>query len=294
MRNLLCMVAVAAMALSVQGQDISPILGEWNEALAEQGLGIQIHKVEFMVDPNSTADPMGRTVFASDRTLTLNTRWVPNDPRRLADGNNLTYLQDPNYALADGIINSEPIIDGTFETWDTTTQCSNMPLVKRPYTGVEPNFVLGLVFGFPADPFQADITTTGFLPGFVFDIIAPNGSQYILGATFTLNFVDENGNPSDINGDGYVDVALKEVWYNDAFSWSTNGVGGIDIASVALHENGHALGLGHFGTIFTNSSGKLHVAPRALMNASYLGVVPEPMGTDHAAHCILYGSWPNQ
>ncbi len=294
MKKYFSLIALTLITFSVQAQDIGSLMEEWNEALADQGLGVQIHRVEYMVDPNAGMEIMGRTIFANDRTLTLNTRWVPNDPRRLADGNNLTYLQDPRYALANGSINSEPIIDNTFEVWDNATPCSNLPLVKRPFTGVEPNFVLGLIFGFAGDPFQADITTTGFLPGFVFDLIANNGSQYILGATFTLNFIDQNGNPTDINGDGYIDVALKEVWYNDAFLWSTDGVGGIDIGSVALHENGHALGLGHFGTIFTNPSGKLHVSPRALMNASYLGVVPEPMGTDNAAHCIIYGSWPNQ
>jgi hypothetical protein len=37
---------------------------------------------------------------------------------------------------------------------------------------------------------------------------------------------------------------------------------------VALHENGHALGLGHYGKVFvTTNNAKLHIAPRAVMNA---------------------------
>ena len=105
----------------------------------------------------------------------------------------------------------------------------------------------------------------------------------MLGVTFTFTWIAA----PDV-------VALKEVWYNDDFTWSNDGSGGIDIESVALHENGHALGFGHFGRIFiTNGNGKLHVAPRAVMNASYLGPVREPLGTDKASFNNVYGNWPN-
>jgi len=84
------------------------------------------------------------------------------------------------------------------------------------------------------------------------------------------------------------------VWYNDNFLWTTNAnAPGTDIETVALHENGHALGFGHFGKIFiTNNNNKLHVAPRAVMNAIILGALRDPLGTDNASFSSVYGNWP--
>lgn len=297
MRRMIVFLAVFFAVSTVQAQGLTPDqlvvtdLASANAALAAQGLGVQIDKVEYVVDPNANGELQGRTIFASDRTLQLDAQWVSGDARRLADGDNLTYLVDPFFVLANGSINSEPSIDASFQTWDDVS-CSKAPIVKRPFGGVEPNFVLGLFFGFPADPFQADITTTGFLPGFVFDLLAPGGSNFILGVTFTLVFIDGNGDPTDVNGDGYADVALKEVWYNDAFPWTTGNGGGVDIETVALHENGHALGLGHFGDIFQTPNGKIHFAPKAVMNAAYGGEERAPLGTDNAAYCAVYANWP--
>ena len=162
-----------------------------------------------------------------------------------------------------------------------------------------PNYVLFSFFGLEGltNPLVADIVTTGFLPGWLFDAITEegDGSQYILGVTFTLIWVDGNGDPSDVNNDGYADTALKEVWYNDTFAWSTDGTRRtIDIETVALHENGHALELGHFGKISeTIENGKFHFSPRTVMNASYSGIQREVEDIANAAHCSQFGSWPN-
>jgi hypothetical protein len=143
------------------------------------------------------------------------------------------------------------------------------------------------------NPFLADIVNAGFMPGAFFDRLTENGSQFILAVAFTLVFTDDKDDPTDIDQNGYADVALKEIYYNNDFGWSTNGADGVDIETVALHENGHALGLGHFGNLFrTEANGKLHSVPRAVMNAVYLGPLREPLKTDKAAFCGTYAAWP--
>lgn len=270
-----------------------------NDYLESSGLSVRIQKAEISFATNAPADAAS-IVFANDRTLRLSSRWVPGDPRREADGDNITYVVDQTFRMANasgGKINSEPALDAAFSTWDGL-ECSNVDLVKRADTDPNPNFVLAL-FGLAdistANPNAADITTTGFLPGFVFDILAPGGSQFILGVTWTLIFVDQNG-PTDIDGNGYFDTGLKEVWYNDAFTWTDTGVGNdVDIETVAFHENGHAMELGHFGKVhatFSPQGGRLHVSPRAAMNAFILGTLREPLGTDNASYCGIFGAWP--
>jgi hypothetical protein len=56
---------------------------------------------------------------------------------------------------------------------------------------------------------------------------------------------------------------------------------GIDVETVALHENGHSLGIGHFGP-----------PPGAVMNPVYGGILHSPRPTDHAAMATLWRSWP--
>ena len=82
-----------------------------------------------------------------------------------------------------------------------------------------------------------------------------------------------DGVPTDIDGDGYADTAFMEVWYNNGFTWTLTGVGGTDVQTAALHENGHALGLGHYGKVHATfpppkEFGLLHISPRAVMNGS--------------------------
>lgn len=264
-----------------------------NERLAARGLPIELYKVEY-VTGGPGATEVGQTVFATDRTLRLESKWVPGDGRRLATGNVITQISSLPFAPANfgtpDQIDGTPPIDASFDTWNNVT-CSNLDILTLAPTPLIDSAVLGI-----GDPFAADIVTIGFLPGGLFDaVLGAGASTNVLGVTFTFFFINPDGSPTDIDNNGRNDTALKEVWYNDAFVWSTDGTPGtIDVETVALHENGHALELGHFGRVAVgDKNGKLHVSPRAVMNAFILGTLRSPLGTDNAAYCSNFASWPS-
>ncbi len=268
-------------------------LQDINAELAARGSNVRIAFAETITLGDGGAHAAGQTIFANDREKRLGAQWVPGDTRRDADGNNLTYLVDQTSSLANfgtaDQVDSEPAIDASFDTWNNVKKKAKLDIVKVPDPGIEPSFFFG------GNPFLADISEIGFLPGIFFEIIVgPGSSDNVLGVTFTFVFIDSDDNPTDINGDGFDDIAFKEVWYNDDFLWTTDPDGaGVDIETVALHENGHALGFGHFGKIsITDSNGKVHVSPRAVMNAIVLGTQRDLLGTDKASYKSVYGNWP--
>lgn len=270
---------------------VSEYIAAINADLIERGITeFELVKAETFTAFNGGNFQSGQTLFANDRTKLLSSQWVPNDSRRNAAGNNLTYLNFTPFMVANGVIEAEPSIDTAFDTWNDLKKNSGLDLVKLEWDGAtNPSAILnvGIPFG---DPLEADIVTMGFLPGFIFDaVLGPGASGGVLGVAFTFTWLDTEGNSTD-------EVALKEVWYNDAFVWSTDGTPGtIDIESVALHENGHALGFDHFGRIsVVNANGRLNVAPRAVMNAAYLQPQRELLGTDKASFNQVYGSWPKE
>lgn len=269
-------------------------LQDINVKLAGQGLNIRLSYAETVTRKEDAQAATGQTIYANDRQKRLASQWVPGDERRMADDNNLTYLVYGPYAPANygtsNQIDSEPAIDASFATWNNIKKNAKLDILKRPDTGEFPSAIFA-----GGNPFLADITEFGFLPGLYFDLVlGPGSSDTVLGVTFTFNFVDEAGNPTDINNDGYADTALKEVWYNDDFLWKIEATAaGTDIETVALHENGHALGFGHFGKIsITGSNNKVHVSPRSVMNAIILGIQRDLLGTDQASYTNIYGSWP--
>jgi matrixin len=276
--------------------ELSPVgnklFGLMNRRIRAAGSRLAVAKVEMLVKPGFEAQ--GRTLYASDRVRDLGERWVPGDARRFALGNRLAYLVVRNARAAFPNVppdQAEAAIDRALANWQHTT--CGLDIVKRADTGEDPTIVdyfLGL--GPKGTPFQADIVNAGFVPGTFFEAIVPNGSLFILGVTFTLIFTDEIGRPTDLDGNGLFDTALTEIYFNDNFPWSTDGSGGIDIETVALHENGHALGLAHFGDIFRTPNGNLRASPRAVMNAAYLGALHTPQGTDRSGLCRLYTNWP--
>ncbi len=261
---------------------------EINAQLAAQGYSIGIERIEFFTIG------FGRP---SARIHQQEFRWVPNDARRLAQGDDITYLVDQSDgATASGLTNAqtEAAIDAALVTWDNSKPLKKVDIVKRADGGADPD-IFDFFFGFGGfgNPFLADIVNAGWLPRAYFEAVGgPGGGRGILAFSVTFIFVS-GGVPTDINGDGYLDTALNEVYYNDNFGdpagdradrpWGIDvGFPGIDVETVGLHENGHSLELGHFGP-----------PPDAVMNPRYAGIRQSPLAADLAGMNPVWSSWPN-
>ena len=279
------------------GADLQATLVALNQELAAQGLGVAVRQADMALAPG--ADPnRATTVYANDRALRINYRFVQDDPRRATLG---AFVRQASWAplaaapaTANGplTIPAKPSFDASFATW-TGVQCAGVEVVNNILPANVINSAILGAGGFVNNPLASDINTIGFLPGAIFNaVLGPGASTSVLAVTFPFIWVDASGNPTDIDNDGNDDAAFAEVWYNAAFPWTATGQAGfIDIETVALHENGHALGLGHFGKVAVNDNGKLMVSPRAVMNAFILGVLRAPLGTDNAAFCSNWAAW---
>lgn len=297
----------AIASVRASGTDLEPLAASVpgiNQTLEDAGATVRLAKMEWFepgaagLDDVPVADAQNQQVFADDRQLRLDSRWVPGDERR--DGRTgVTYTVDQTFTAATGpagLVDSEPEIDASFDTWNGV-RCSDLTVEKQSDPGGIPSmiFVGGEAEGI-------DVGEVGFLPGALFDqILGPGASEQVLGVTFTFVFIGPDGAPTDVDGDGNNDTAFKEVWYNDAFDWTVDANGAAqDIQTVALHENGHVLELGHFGKVHATFNqgegndrpGELHVSPRAVMNAVNLGTQRDLLGTDTGAFCGQFGSWP--
>lgn len=137
----------------------------------------------------------------------------------------------------------------------------------------------------------ADIVVGGWINPQYF--ISCLGSINIIGVTWTFS-------QADTDGDNYRDRLYVEQFYNPAFVWTTtnavylDGGAPIDIETIAVHENGHAHGLGHFGGPINRQPFKLKpnlrvFNPEAVMNPFYLGGEERsPLPTDVAGLRTLY------
>jgi Matrixin len=281
---------ITTFAAAAQEGDPSVLarMQQINARLRSMGLDIAIEQIDFFTIGQ------GRP---SNRIHAEELRWVAGDPRRLADGVNITYLVDQSDgATASGLTNAqtEPAIDRALDTWQANRCFRKVNIVKRADGGADPD-IFDSFFGFGGfgNPFLADITNAGWLPRAFFEAVGgPGGGRGILAFSVSFIFVDDDGNPTDINGDNRLDTALNEVYYNNTFGqagtdrannpWGINVVlPGIDVETVALHENGHSLGVGHFGP-----------PPAALMNPVYAGIRQSPMAVDSAGMCTVWASWP--
>ncbi len=278
--------------LSKEGEEGDPavlaLMNDINGQLAAQGLNMAVESIEFFTIG------LGRP---SNRIHQQPFRWVPNDPRRLAQGIDITYLVDQSDgATASGLTNAqtEAAIDRSMTTWENEQALQKVDIVKRADSGADPD-IFDFFFGFGGfgNPFLADITSAGWLPRAFFEAVGgPGGGRGILAFSVTFIFVS-GGVPTDINGDNYLDTALNEVYYNNTFGqagtdrvgnpWGINvALPGIDVETVALHENGHSLGIGHFGP-----------PPDAVLNPVYAGIRQSPFPADQAGMHTVWSSWPN-
>ncbi|MFQ5772803.1 MAG: matrixin family metalloprotease [bacterium] len=278
-------------AFTTQSEEGDPAvlakMHEINEQLAAQGLNMAVESIEFFTIG------AGRP---SNRIHQQDFRWVANDPNRLAQGIDITYLVDQSMgATASGLTNAqtEAAIDRAMTTWDNEKALKKVDLVKRPDPGSDVT-IYDWFFGFGGfgNYLAADIVNAGWWPRAFFEAVGgPGGGRGIL--AFSVTFIWTSGGvPTDINGDNYLDTALNEVYYNDTFGdpnddragnpWGINiPLPGIDVETVALHENGHSLGIGHFGP-----------PPDAVLNPVYAGIRQSPFPADQAGMEAVWASWP--
>jgi len=275
-------------AAAAADQAIRDVMAAANAVLEVAGAPYRVWQAEWYAGPGADADGMGQLLFFADvGNKRLSQDFVPDDPRRAWSPNpgEITYLIDRSDLTADiAAADAEAAVDRAMATW-AAVACAPVPFRKVADDGSDPDVVDGFLgFGGFGTP-RADITHAGWSTAAA---LAPP----ILGATFTLIFVDGSGNPTDINRDGRLDAAFREIYYDDAYPWAINS--DIDVESVALHEAGHGLSQAHFGAAFvTLANGALHFSPLAVMNAGYYTVSQVLQGTDIAGYCTNWGNWPN-
>jgi len=277
-----------------EGQVINvAYLDQINSVLAAEGENYRITMAELITSGED--EEVGITIIASDvGNKQLEFDFVPNDPRRAWSGPADQASDDITYAI-DQTDDATPIYGGltiaetdaaivrAMDTWDNQS-CSDLPIVRNPDFGIDIG-VVAFIYGLGGSPFIfADIHHAGWR-----DV---NFAGNTLAATFTFGFIDEMGAFTDVNNDGKLDAAFREIYYDPSFPWADDGSTNVDVETVALHEAGHGLSQAHFGTIFFKKTGKVQFAPRAVMNAAYVGPQRELLGTDRAGHCSIWGSWP--
>lgn len=272
-----------------------------NASLA--GQGIMLYKVEFL-----GVNQEGRTVYFSDKgNKQIPADWVPNDPRNNGFGAAVPYwIDDTQLGTSSGLSEQDTFdaMVNSMANWDSVT-CSEGLYI--PFLG-RPGFDIGLVqfftgFGGSDLAIAGAIAHAGILPPDFFEfVLGPGAGVGVIGVTFTFTWQDDSGQPTDIDGNGKEDTALSEIYINDNFNFQDApnagledlfSAGVVDFETIVLHEVGHGLSQGHFGTAFSDrGTGQIHFSPAALMNAGYSAGRRVIEKTDKAGHCSNWASWP--
>jgi hypothetical protein len=264
------------------GDQLMALMGGMNAQYEADGSDIRVESAEYITSDSS--GEIGQIVVFNNRSKQVPDHFVPGDPRR-GGRTNITYAVDQTEGAIDGltVAQTTAAIDRAMATWQNVN-CSTIPITRLP-NPVGDIGVVEFLIGLGGSPIiAADIAHTGWLPAGLLN-------NQVIAVTFTFIFVS-GGVPTDIDNNGGADVAFREILYNNFFTWGINA--NVDVETVALHESGHGLSQGHFGkAFFTLSNGKLHFAPRAVMNAAYSGIQQDIKATDNGGHCSIWGSWPN-
>ncbi len=277
---------------------VAALVQKVNASLAAKGKTLQVDKVWFFTKG------LGVDPYQSLRT---GSRWPKS---------NLTYVIDASDNTADlPAATTEQTLVNAFETWNgventkiKTGRIADDGRNNDYLDALTPIFKDGKIVGYDIydqdwvglkqDNLPADIVIGGWLDPGYFSLGL--GSADIIAVNWTFSDVD-----GSINGtkDGYPDIVYAEQYYNKAFKWTVQGSKYLDFSpsaltdlqSIAVHETGHALGLGHFGgPVGDHQPFKLQpnqkvYNPEAVMNPGYLGGEKRiPYPTDVAGLRTLY------
>ncbi len=270
---------------------IAAQVDEFNANAAAAGSTIRLdYPWMFVVGPGT--DPFGR--------LRSGERWPMSTPGYILDESD--YTTDVPAADVDATL------EAAYDSWNDVAY-AGLEAVRQPDPGGNFDVLDGTYDGMGNCVFLFDVTSPNLDlgAGLIFpesDIVvggwvSPNyfsqclGSSDIIAVTWTFFDVDSNG-------DGYRDRLYVEQFYNPDFTWVTSGsmfldpTGGVDLQSIAVHENGHAHGLDHFGgpinqQPFTLKPNGRVFNPEAVMNPFYLfGEKRDLRPTDVAGFLTMY------